>query len=398
LADPELRTDPYPVYRAYHSRGSVQPGIPGVRLSAPHWYVFGYGEVMSALKDPRLLRRSANRISGPASPNAQAFWSAEAATLIFQDPPAHTRLRAVVGKRFTPTMLDALVPAIEARTRELLDTALAKGEMDAVREFALPLALFVIARILGVTPHDFECLESWAEARRDVYELVPGEDPEPTYERAANAAREFTEFARSEIRKRAGARGNDLLSDLVCAGEEDRLSEEELIGMCRLIVSAGHETTVNLVANGLFALLTHPSEYRALVERPALISGAVDELLRFETPVQLTRRFASEDLSLGGAKIARGDGLTLLFGAANRDPAVFGDPDRLELSRRGPPSVSFGAGIHACLGTALARLEGRVALGQLVSRAPSLLLVPEEARRTGFVFRGFSRLGVRTHN
>ncbi len=310
--------------------------------------------------------------------------------MLVADPPDHTRLRTLVQKAFTPRMVERLRPRIETLVEEALNAAGERGGMDLVADLAYPLPVTVIAELLGVPVEDRAAFRRWSDA------LVGALDPVAPANRrgAVLAARDALHaYLRQVIAERRADPRDDLISRLVEAEEQgDRLSGPELLAMGVLLLVAGHETTVNLISNGVNALLNHPDQLARLHREPELIEPAVEELLRYDSPVQLTGRVALEALELGGQRVEPGQMVTLMLGAANRDPRVFADPGRLDLGRDPNPHLAFGRGIHFCLGAPLARLEGQIAIGALIRRFPGLRLAGVPERRPTVTLRGFVSL------
>ncbi len=370
----EFRQDPYPVYHRYRAASPVhRVEGPGGRAS---WYLFRYEDVGNALKEPRFIRE-ARRIFprdafAPIPKEQSAFWEMTDRWMLFRDPPDHTRLRSLVNKAFTPRITERTAPRIQAVADDLLDRVVGTGKMDLVLEFAFPLPVIVIAEMLGVPPADRERFRAWSMALAAAIDV---KQSSAAYAEGNRATLELTAYLREIVEERRRHPREDLISDLIRAEEDGgRLSEEELLATLTLLVLAGHETTVNLIGNGMLALLRAPAELARLRACPELFPDAVEELLRYDSPVQMTRRLAAEDLCVGGQQIRRGDDVRILLGAANRDPEAFPDPDRLDLSRRGAPHRAFGLGIHFCVGATLARTEGQLAIATLLRRLPGLRL------------------------
>jgi cytochrome P450 len=313
--------------------------------------------------------------------------------MLVSDPPDHTRLRTLVQKAFTPRMVDHLRPRIQSVVDELLDKALeGGGEFDLIEHLAYPLPVIVIAELLGVPAEDRATFHDWSAA------LAASLDPLVTSEmmdRAWVSRDALHAYLRGIISERRRNPRGDLISALVAVEEQgDTLSEPELVVMCTLLLIAGHETTVNLIGNGMQALLRHPDQLTRLRERPALITPAIEELLRFDPPVQMTGRMLLEDVQLGGKTIPAGEFVLPLLGAANRDPNQFSNPDQLDISRNPNPHVAFGRGIHFCLGAPLARVEGQIVIGSLIRRCPNLRLNGQPKRRDQITLRGLDSLPV----
>jgi unspecific monooxygenase len=307
------------------------------------------------------------------------------------DPPEHTRLRRLVSRAFTARLIERLRPRVAAIVDELLGRM--HGDVDLISSLAHPLPVIVISELLGVPPEDEERFKGWSEALArglDPDFLVPAEE----LKRRDRAREEFGAYFRELADRRRSSPGDDLLSGLVAI---DELSEGDLIATCILLLVAGHETTVNLIANGTLALLRSPDQLAWFRDNLDSATAAVEELLRYDPPVQLSARVALEDAELGGQSIRKGEGVMLLLGAANRDPDVFADPERLDLTRwvkEAPRHLAFGQGIHFCLGAPLARIEGQVALGALVRRGISS--APGSLRyKDNLILRGLAELPVR---
>ena len=375
----QFREDPYPLYRYLHAAAPVQWSDV---LDA--WTLARYADVVESLTDPRF---SADR-----APEVDEGYSI-ARSMLVSDPPDHTRLRALVQKAFTPRMVEQLRPRIGSIVRELIERIGTRGgQFDVITDLAYPLPVMVIAELLGVPPEDRETFRDWSAA------LAASLDPLVSQElaqRAAEARDALHGYLRGIIAERRRAPRADLISALVAVEERGEiLSEPELVVMCTLLLIAGHETTVNLIGNGMLALIQHPEQYAQLREAPALIGTAVEELLRFDSPVQLTGRIASEPLEIGGQLIEAGQWVLPLLGAANRDPQQFAQPERLDLTRNPNPHLGFGRGIHFCLGAPLARLEGQVAIAALVQRFGTLELAAPPVRRDQITLPGLRSLPV----
>ncbi|MCW2886240.1 MAG: hypothetical protein JWL58_3102 [Streptosporangiaceae bacterium] len=372
-----FHADPYAQYRRLSAAGPLQQTPFGL------WVTTSYDLCQRVLREPRFGHRPEN-----------GDWRGREAprrSFLTMDPPDHTRLRRLVSKAFTARLIERLRPRIEQLVDDLL--AGASGAVDLIATLAYPLPVILISELLGVPPEDRDRFKRWSDA------LARGLDPGFLLPAADVAERdqarlEFGAYFRELIVLRRTDPRDDLLSALVAVSDGgDVLTEEELLATCVLLLVAGHETTVNLIGNGALALLRNPGELAWLRAHPEAASAAVEELLRYDPPVQLTLRSALEDAELAGATIKQGEMLLLLTGAANRDPTVFGDPDRLDLRR--PPSghLSFGLGIHFCLGAPLARLEGEIALTRLFRREVSLAS-GDLAYRDNVVLRGLAALPV----
>jgi cytochrome P450 len=394
---PEFRDDPYQFFRLLREHEPVHHTPFGVFLVSRH------ADAAAIVRDPHLSSDQRN------SELYQAFAEAAPAfdedtmdqmndvVMLFKDPPDHTRLRGLVSKAFTPKMVERLRVRVQAIVDERLDEVEARsdGRMDVVTDLAYPLPVVIICELLGVPPEDHATFSAWSS------ELAASIDPDPLLSpdqraRIQEAGNAFLEYFTDLIERRRRSLRDDLLSALIEAEEGgDRLTEEELLGTALFLLIAGHETTVNLIGNGTLALLQHRDQLERLRDDPSLDRHAVEELLRFDSPVQLTQRITLDEYRLGDVTIPKGQNLVPLLGAANRDPAEFDDPDRLDLGRENANRhVAFGGGHHFCLGAALARLEGAAAIGTLVRRFPAIELAGEPVRRTTFTLRGLEHLPV----
>ena len=380
--------DPYPVYAALRERDPVHRSA---LMNA--WMFARHADIDTILRDHR--RFSNDPRKGTLSPRQRAGLPAdEELTMLFLDPPDHKRLRALVNKAFTPKTVNALEPHIRSLLGSLLDDIDDPSGFDLMQAVAQPLPVIVIAEMLGVPPEDRAQFKVWSDQRART--LEPSIDAR---ERALadDANRALNDYFRPIIEERRAAPKDDIVSALAQAEEEgDRLTELEMLNMLRLLLIAGNETTTNLIGNGVLALLRHPDQLQRLRDDPTLIPSAVDELLRFDSPVQTDFRRALEDCEVNGFRLKKRDNIVLLLGAANRDPDVFEEPDQLDVGRGDRSHLSFGRGIHHCIGAPLARLEGRVVLEMLLERFSQIRLRGEQPQfRNSIVLRGLESLPVR---
>jgi cytochrome P450 len=395
LHRPEVRADPYPLYHRLRAEDPVHWDAP-----REGWVVTRYADVVAGLHDRRFsavrVNRDAGRFPGVDAAVAGPVLASLARQMLFADPPAHTRLRGLVGRAFTPRAVEAMRPRVQALVDELLDAAQPAGGMDIIGDFANPLPAFVIADLLGVPRADRPRLKRWSD---EFVLMIGGRPRAPTAAEAGamiGALVAFVEYFRGMVARRRADPGDDLLSALIRAEERgDVLDDEELLANCVLLMAAGHETTTNLIGNGLLALLRHPDQLLTLRQDPRLVGPAVAELLRYDSPVQSTGRIATEEVVLGGKRIARGQRVGFILGAANRDPEQFPDPDRLDVTRDEARHLSFGYGIHFCLGAPLARLEAEIAFTALLGRFPDLRPASESPLWVeNMSFRGLEALPV----
>ena len=383
-----MAQDPYPAYAALRDRDPVHRS----RLMNA-WVFTRHSDVDAILRDHRRFsndprKGDLKRRQRLNLPTDDEF------TMLFLDPPDHKRLRALVNKAFTPKAVNALEPHIRTIMASLLDDIDDPAGFDLMEAVAQPLPVIVIAEMLGVPPKDRAQFKVWSDQRARV--LEPMIDAR---ERAIadSASKALDAYFRPIITERRAAPQEDIVSALAQAEDEgDRLTEREMLNMLRLLLIAGNETTTNLIGNGMLALLRHPDQLQRLREDPSLIPAAVDELLRFDSPVQTDFRRVLEDCEVNGFAVRRRDNIVVLLGAANRDPDVFENPDRLDVGRNDRSHLSFGRGIHHCLGAPLARLEGRIVLETLLERFPEIRLLGERPRfRNSIVLRGLQSLPVR---
>lgn len=369
---PEVIADPFPVFRELREHDPVHWSD---HLGA--WVLTRYDDVVFALKDARL---SANRIGGfmerlPPERKAEVAALGESLKhwIVFSDPPVHTRLRTLLNKAFTPRVVEGMRPWIEETVEDLLDAVAPRGHMDVIRELAYPLPAAAIARMIGVPRADVERFKHWSD---ELAAFVGSALNTPNKrERGERAIREMNAYLGALATERRAAPRDDIMSALVAVEERgDTLSHEEVLGSCILLLFAGHETTTNLIGNGLLALLRHPDQLRRLRDEPALLRPAIEELLRYDGPVSAMARVALEDVSLGGKTIHRGDRVFNMLNAANRDPRQFADPEGLDIARGENHHVTFGFGMHYCLGAPLARAEAQITFAALLRRLPEINL------------------------
>ena len=387
---PEFHANPYPFYRRLREADPVHLSTFGT------WILTRYDDAVMVLRDPRFGRETMGdlleaRVGGTEERPAYTK------SMLFRDPPDHTRLRSLVNRAFTPRVIETMRPHIQQIVDDLLDRVQGASSMDVITDLAYPLPVTVISEMLGVPAADRDIFKQWsADIARslDAAILPAGSDVIP---RGQEARAALGGYFRSLIAERRKDLRDDLLSGLIEAEEHgDKLSEAELLSTCVLLLIAGHETTVNLIGNGMLALLQHPDQMRALREDPGLIQTGVEELLRYDAPVQRTGRVVAADVEIGGKAISRGSIVVAVLGAANRDPAHFPDPERLDVTRRENRHIAFGFGIHFCLGAPLARVEGQIAIGTLLRRLPRMELASAAPEwRESSILRGLTTLPVR---
>lgn len=391
LITPEGQADPYPLYTRMREEARVS------RTSFGPYVVNGYDECLSVLRDPRLGRGTGIEdksigIFGD-TPRQEELFEGSQHNMLMADPPDHTRLRRLVSRSFTPRQVERLRPAIRTLADDLLDTMADAGDVDFMTAFALPLPMAVIGELVGVPIEDRLPLQPHVRAASKGIEPVLSEEETDAAIEATQYLGEY--FANLGAERRARPR-DDLMSSLVAAWDDDRLSDEEVYSTAILLFAAGFETTTNLLGNGLLAMLQSPDQMAYWRAHPEIAPTAVEELLRYDSPVQFNVRTVLEAADFHGEPLERGDRIVVLQGAANRDPARYERPDELDLRRANNVPLSFGWGIHHCIGAPLARLEGEIAFNALLDRFSAMELTTEEPRwRPGFTLRGLLQLPLR---
>ncbi|MGA9735340.1 MAG: cytochrome P450 [Candidatus Sulfotelmatobacter sp.] len=396
LFSDEILQDPYPTYARLHEEGPLHYVDVGSKWAV--WSIFSHAECSSIAKDPRLSAKRARQMLLPLPLSRQAEFSELARMLslwlIFMDPPEHTRLRKLLNKGFSAAAVEGLRPQAEAIVDQMLKPLQHGSEVELMSEFANPMPVRIISELLGVP----QALHgTFVNASRAI--AVFRGNPNRTVEEARAAQEaliELTEFFRKTVAERRRNKRNDLISLLIDIEEEGEvLTEEELYAQCIALLFAGHETTRNLIGNGMYTLLKNPQQTAELREKPEMIRSAVEELLRFESPVQFTARVLKEDIEVCGQHIPKGWTVLCMLGAANRDPKQFKEPNQLNLNRLNNQHLAFSAGLHFCIGAQLARLEGQIAILNLVQRFPKMKLTgPRPEWASTFGFRGLKSLPV----
>ena len=394
--DPTFAADPYPTYARLRSAAPVH------RVTLPDgrsvWLVTRYDDVASVLKDERFAKDWRNAPPPPPeqlaqmSPIPEEMTKLQVGNFLFMDPPDHQRLRGLVSKAFTPRLIEQMRERVQVVADALLDAVEDQGEMDLIDDYAYPLPITVIAEFLGVPAEDRYKFREWA-----VTAVSGNRTLEYTEKVLIPHMRAFTDYLQAMFAEKRKNPKDDLISALVRAEEAgDKLSEDELLGTLFLLLVAGYETTVNLIGNGTLALLQHPDQLQKLRDDPSLIKTAIEELLRYDGPFEIsTERFAKEDVVIGETVIPKGEVVMAVIAAADHDPARFPEPDTLDVTRADNKNLAFGKGIHYCLGAPLARMEGQIAIGTLLRRMPNLRLKGSTKSltwRPGLIFRGLERL------
>ena len=391
---PEVQADPYPFYKRLREEEPVHWSE-----AVDAWVLTRYDDVVAVLRDPRFSadRRGArNRYAQEAMAAAEEHGGplARANTMLTADPPEHTRMRLLISKAFLPRAVEKLRPHIQDIADELLDAAQDPGRLDILMDLAYPLPMIVIAELMGVPTEDRAQFKRWYD---DVVATLGGGFAAPeVLERGAQIGQELAEYFREVIADRRREPREDLVSILVAGADEgDVLSEGQLLATCVVALIAGNETTRNLIGNGMLALLRNPDQLQKLWQDRSLVESAVEEILRYAGPVQATARVATEDVQIDGRPVKKGQLVFIIVAAANRDPARFPDPEKLDITRRNNHHVAFGSGIHSCLGQPLARLEARIAFDTLARRIPNPRLAIDEVEwGPSFILRGLKSLPI----
>jgi cytochrome P450 len=392
----EILQDPYPTYARLHEEGPLHYLDVGNKWAV--WSIFSHAECASIAKDPRLSAKRAKQMLLPLPLSRQSEFGELARMLslwlIFMDPPEHTRLRKLLNKGFSAAAVEDLRPQVEVIVDQMLKPLQYGAEVDLMREFANPMPVRIILEMLGIPQELRDTFVDWSRAIA-VFRGNPNRTVEEA-RAAQDALIELTEFFRTTVAERRRNKGNDLISLLIDIEEEGEvLTEEELYAQCIALLFAGHETTRNLIGNGMYTLLRNPREIAELREKPEMIRSAVEELLRYESPVQFTARVLKEDIEVCGQQLRKGWTVLCMLGAANRDPKQFREPNELDLKRLNNQHLAFSAGLHFCIGAQLARLEGQIALRALVQRFPKMKLAgPRPEWASTFGFRGLKSLAV----
>ncbi|MCZ6672623.1 MAG: cytochrome P450 [Verrucomicrobia bacterium] len=389
--DPDYVADPYKFFRLLRENDPVHWVEP-----QQTWYLTRYADLFEVLRGDRISSARIPAIMSGLTDEQRSqyapFINAMSSWMLFADPPDHTRLRGLVNKAFTPRVIENLGLRVEHIVKELLDSAQNRGEIDLIADFALPLPSTVISEMLGVPSEDQADFQRWSD------DIVEGLNAQPdTLDQAQESLAALSDFFRPIVERLRANPEENLMSALVPAEDEgDKLTSEELFANCVNLLIAGHETTANLTGNGTLALLKHPDQLALLRENPDLIGSAVEELLRYYSPTQNFTRIALEDFEINGKSIREGQRIMMCYGAVNRDPEQFENPDVLDISREMNWHMAFAHGTHYCLGAVLARLEGQIAIGTLIERFPNIRLATDEIefQHINTALRGLKSLKV----
>lgn len=396
---PEFLANPYPVFDQLRSNDPIFWSAEN-----SYWILTRYADIVSLIQSDQLsskrIAAHAARMPNEAQEHFRPFFTAVASWMLMIDPPDHTRLRGLVSKAFTPAVVENMRGLVQDLVDKMLAAVKEQGRMDVITDLANPLPATVIAELLGVPGTDQQQFKKWSD---DIAVALSGIDSGATKEElhglyvvAQKSLMALSSYFRERVVELRLNPQENLLSALVQAEEHgDRLTEEELFANCVLLMIAGHETTTNLIGNGILALLQNPGQREALIANPDLIASAVEELLRYDSPVQKMGRIALKDIPVGGQQIQKGQLVCFSFAAGNRDPEQFASPNQLDLARRPNRHLAFGHGLHYCVGAALARLEGQIVVNSVLSRMPKLRLENEDLEwHRNFTLRGLKSLPI----
>jgi cytochrome P450 len=379
----EFYADPFPTYRALREHEPVK------RMPNGSYFLTRYDDLLIAYKNTKVFGSDKKREFAPKY-GTSLLYEHHTTSLVFNDPPAHTRVRRLIMGALSPRAIAEMEPNLIALVDRLLDALAKKGDADLIGDFAAAIPIEVIGNLLGVPEEEREPLRSWSLAILGALEPVISTE---VFARGNQAVSEFLDYLEILVARRRAKPGNperDVLTRLI-QGEEngERLTEKELLHNCIFLLNAGHETTTNLIGNGLVTLSDNPAQKKRLIENPALIKTAIEEILRFESSNQLGNRMTTERVELGGVMLEAGTSVTLCIGAANRDPLQFSDPETFDVGRNPNRHLAFGSGAHQCAGMALARLEGAIAISRFLARFSTYALNGKPVRSGRVRFRGF---------
>ena len=412
LQRPDVRADPYRFYEQLRNTDPIHWDE-----DMGFWVLTRFADIEPLYTDERFSRaeglmRGFERLAETERQIVVPVYGSFAKTVFYADPPYHTHLRSLMNHGFTPRRVERLRPFIQRTVDELLVAAHSRGEMDLIRDLAYPLPVIVIAELLGLPAEDRARFKAWSDDLFAILGTVRSKSSE-LLERAAKSLSEMTEYVRILSRKRRESPGDDLLTSLLSVTETDlpcphaagqgmqtqgsplALTEEELVSNINILLSTGHETTTHLIGNGMLALLRHPEQMQCVRQNPALLPQAIEEMLRYDSPVQITYRSAREDVQIKGRLIRKGDLVNSILGSANRDPERFTNPDRFEISRNEGRHLGFGMGIHFCIGAPLVRLEAEIVFETILRHFPGIQLATETLEwQEHPIFRGLKSLPV----
>ena len=381
---PDFLENPYRFYARYREEDPVHWGVPPEPMAPGCWYIMRHDDNRFVIDDQRFCIEIANAIPPELLPPLpepfRPFFEQTGDWFLFRDPPDHTRLKRLVSLAFTRKQVEQLEPRIRQVANDLLDRAGDGQPLDVIHDYAASLPVIIIADLLGMPLDNREQLRHWSKAILAGMDVRQSEEAPRLLAAATTAVLEFSAHLRKLFEEKRNRPDEHLMSRLINVADAggDQLSDRELVATCIMLFFTGHETTVNLLGNGLLALLNNPDQLALLRQRPELINSAVEEMARYDSSAQMTFRFATEDVELRGKRIGRGDPIAIVLGAANRDPNVFPNPDKFDITRQDNPHIAFGSGRHHCLGASLARLETRIAIPTLLERIPDIQLLTDK--------------------
>ena len=393
IFDPEFNADPYPTYHRLRSEDPVHKYLIG-----GDWFVTRYADIKAVLRSgcirtddrPKLINERSKYLKNKEK-NLDTLAYTTSKFLFYMNPPDHTRLRGLLVKTFSPVVVEQMCPFIQEIVDELLNKVRPQGNIDIVADLASPLSVKVISKLLGIPKEAQNQLHQWTNVLSRILDpLVSLEE----YQRMNQATQEIQDYLRSLIHEREKNPQQDLISSLITVQEQsDKLTQKEILAVCTLLFGAGEETTGNTIGNGMLALLNHPKQMEQLKREPTKIQSAVEEIIRYDSAIQMITRIATDDLEIGNQQIKAGEKIVLCLGAANRDPAQFPNPDQLNINREQNQHVAFADNIHYCLGAALARLETKIAINTLIQELPNLKLAMDKLEwRKSIAIRGLKAL------
>jgi cytochrome P450 len=391
LFNSQTLADPYPAYQRFRTADPIHWDEINAR-----WLLFRHADIAAVLRSPSASSNRAPAMQRWVPPGMRQLIDYRSDSMINCDAPRHNRLRLLVNKAFTTRAVEAMAGNIQRLVDGFLDAVAARGRMDLIADLAYPLPVTVIAEMLGVPPEDRDQFKHWSDELVVTISGNPSALRPRDFRRVGRYYAELSAYFAEVVARRRAQPRNDLLTALAQAEEAgDRLNESELYANAALLLVAGHETTTNLIGNGMLALLRHPDQWERLKADPALVPGAVEELLRYDSPVQFTARLLTQDMEIGGKRLQAGQMVQLALGSGNRDPEQYADPERLDVGRQDVKHLAFGLGSHYCLGAPLARLEARIVFETLLRRFPNLHLDGAEPKfRDNFNLRGLEALPV----
>ena len=392
---PDFQDQRYAIYEDFRENSCVNWGAPAIPRLSGTWYLFEYQDIEYCLKDQR-FGRDINKIMPERKfeskdEQVKKYADMNRKWIVFNDPPDHSRLRKLVNHAFTQKIVLGMTGRIQEIANTLINN-ISGAQFELISDFAFPLTIMVISELIGVPFEDRNLIREWAVNLVGALDLKQSED---VYIDAGHSIQMLSDYFKKLVVDKKKNPRDDLMSEMIKARDNNKLlTENELVSMAVFLIIAGHETSKNLIGNGMLALLKHRSQVSTLIENPELIVNAVEEMLRFDGAAQMVFRYAFEDVELGGQKINKGEYIGLVLGSGNRDPKVFVHPNKFDISRERIKHLSFGLGIHFCIGAPLSRLEGQIAVQTLLSRFPKLNVASTPIWKKGITLRALERLDL----